>query len=137
MKTDIRQYVGGCADCQLAKEPRNKLPVRPWENVIVDVYCPLPRSHKGNNCILILIDTFSKFMGPEQLVSDNASYFISKLFKDTCFELGIKHITTSLYYPSPNLVQRVNKNVKLALLSKKTYYGSSNWHWPTMVRIRC
>lgn len=114
---------------------------RSWERVHVDVFGPLVRSRKGNVALLVLVDCFSKFvvllpirdlksktlvraltdsvwrlLGPPcELVSDNASCFISGEFQDMCFEWGVRHFTSSPYYPKGNIVERVNKNLKSCL----------------------
>jgi hypothetical protein len=48
-------------------------------------------------------------------VSDNAAVFKSKIFYDLCFPWGIRHITTSPYYPQAPQVERFNRNLKVAL----------------------
>jgi hypothetical protein len=40
---------------------------------------------------------FSSFSVPEVLVSDNVQCFASQEFRQFCFELGVKHVTTSPY----------------------------------------
>ncbi|KAJ8885919.1 hypothetical protein PR048_012125 [Dryococelus australis] len=93
-----------------------KLDCKWWSSHLNRVYGHLwtLTSIDGNNCILILIDGFSKFCvllplrdmeahnivkvlfdsvwktfgSPEQIVSDNASYFNSRVIKDMCFVLG-------------------------------------------------
>jgi transposase InsO family protein len=45
---------------------------------------------------------FSSFSVPEVLVSDNAQCFTSREIQQFCFELGVKHVTTSLYYSQPS-----------------------------------
>ncbi|KAJ8884718.1 hypothetical protein PR048_016576 [Dryococelus australis] len=109
------------------KQPHNsqigmhsaEIPVHPWEEVFVDMHGPLPRSQYLSICTArylgpvkkILVERIWKmFGGTEHLVSVQRD-----LFNGMCFEWGIKHITTSLYYPRPNFVERVNKNVKVAL----------------------
>ncbi|KAJ8885492.1 hypothetical protein PR048_011690 [Dryococelus australis] len=79
-------------------------------------YFVTPRNMKAGNIVKTLVDCVWKIFGsPEQLVSDKASYFNSRILKDICFEWEMKHINTCPYYPFPNLVDRVNKNVKVAL----------------------
>ncbi|KAJ8878277.1 hypothetical protein PR048_018854 [Dryococelus australis] len=75
-----------------------------------------------------LIDCIWKMFGggAEQLVSDNTSYFLSKLFKGISFEWRIKRITTNPYYPCQNLVERVDKDVKVAL---SIFHSHVHWSW--------
>ncbi|KAJ8879580.1 hypothetical protein PR048_020188 [Dryococelus australis] len=89
-----------------------ELPVRPWEKVFVDIYRPFPRSRIGNNCILIMIVTFSKFliifpirdmkaMNIVKVLVERGWKFFGgpELFKEMCFEWWTKHTSSSPYYP--------------------------------------
>ena len=114
---------------------------RPMQRLFVDFMGPLIRTKNGNQVILSVIDGFSKFVWmfplrrscaqlvvdrlsrdtigvfgvPESIVSDNASVFKSKIFQDFCFRWGMRHITTSPYYPQGSLVERFHRNLKAAL----------------------
>lgn len=105
--------------------------------------CTLHRSKAGNTALLVCVDAFSKFVWMvsvresttrtkikalqenifgsfsvlEVLVSDNAQCFTSREFRQFCFGLGIKHVTTSLYYPQPSHAERFNKNLRAALIA--------------------
>jgi hypothetical protein len=57
---------------------------------------------------------FSSYGVPRSIVSDNARAFFSTQFKNMCFGWGIRHITTSPFYPKPNHVERFNRNLKIA-----------------------
>ena len=87
----------------------------PLERIFIDFMGPLVRTKKGNQAILVVMDSFSKFVAfypvrsitsavvcevlehkyfmnygvPKSLVSDNAKVFKSKLFYDFCFQWGI------------------------------------------------
>ena len=97
------------------------------ENLFIDYVGPLPRSKSGNSFLLVCVDAFSKFVWllplrqanarltilalqnhvfqhfglPAIIVSDNGPQFISGEFRRMCFATGIKHVTTSPYYPQP------------------------------------
>ncbi|KAJ8888810.1 hypothetical protein PR048_008302 [Dryococelus australis] len=112
---EIDKFVRECQECQLAKQPQNskvghysvKLSMRPWEKQILYVI-PL-RDMKANNVVKALVHRAWKVFGsPEQW--------------------GIKHVNTSPYYPCPNLVERLNKNVKVAL---HIFHNSDQHHWDT------
>jgi transposase InsO family protein len=65
-------------------------------------------------------------------VTDNAQCFVSREFKQFCFELGVKHITTSPYYPQPSHAERFNRNLRAALIayhsnSQNTWDQNLNW----------
>ncbi|KAM7308007.1 uncharacterized protein ISCGN_011642 [Ixodes scapularis] len=114
----------------------------PWEIVARDIAGPLPRSPRGNQYLLVvtdhfskwvelyplrklvseriwekLLDTFLRFGTPKCLVSDNASYFTSKVFVDSCLALNIKHKRTTPYHPQANITERVNRNLKSMLIA--------------------
>ncbi|KAJ8885479.1 hypothetical protein PR048_011677 [Dryococelus australis] len=119
MNVRIDTSVKECRECQLVKQP------------VISKVGPL-----GNNCILILVDGLSKciifiplgdmkagnivkalvdrvwsiFGGHETMISDNATYLNSRLVS---WGGGGKHIKTSPFYHCPNLVERVNKNIKV------------------------
>jgi transposase InsO family protein len=110
---------------------------RPMQNLLIDFVGKFPRSKAGNKVILVCVDAFSKFIWlipvrntttrattkalkekicssfsvPETLVSDNAQYFTSWEFRHFCFELGVKHVHTSPYYPEPSHAERFNKKL--------------------------
>lgn len=114
----------------------------PWECVAVDVMGPFPRSPRGNQYLLVvtdhfskwvelfalrsltskriwscLMETFTRFGFPAKLISDNATYFASKVFRDSCAALGIQHKRTSPYHPQANITERVNRNLKSMLIA--------------------
>jgi hypothetical protein len=114
---------------------------KPMERIFIDFVGPIVRSRQGNLAILVVLDGFSKFVAmypvrkitssavvaclvdkyfpsfgiPTYIVSDNASVFRSRLFYNTCFSWGIKHLTISPYYPQASQVERFNRNLKAAL----------------------
>ncbi|KAM7282951.1 integrase [Ixodes scapularis] len=114
----------------------------PWECVACDVVGPFPRSPRGNQYLLVvtdhftkwvemfplrkldskkiwdcLLETFARFGFAATLITDNASYFVSKVFVDACKALGIRHKRTSPYHPQANITERVNRNLKQMLVS--------------------
>jgi transposase InsO family protein len=124
---------------------------RPFQKVFIDVG-KFPRSRAGNTMILVRVDAFSKFVWlihvreattlatvkalrnrvfsafsvPGVLVSDNAKCFVSRKFRQFCFGLGIKHITTTPYYPQPSHAERFNRNLRSALIA---FHSDSQTTW--------
>lgn len=116
---------------------------RPLEKVFIDYVGPLPRSKSGKKFLLVCVDAFSKFCWlfpmrsataqatvdllrtnlfqhfgiPATIVSDNGTQFTSHLFKRMCFGHGIRHVTTSPYYPQPSHAERFNRNLRSALIA--------------------
>ena len=129
----------------------SEVPTCPMERLYIDFIGKLPRSRSGNAYALVVVDGFSKFSwifplreattaravsslrsifswtGPPQcLVSDNARQFTSRQFRNFCFGLGIKHVTTSPYYPKPNFSERFNRNLKTMLVA---YHHDDHSSW--------
>ncbi|KAL1447423.1 hypothetical protein WDU94_005583 [Cyamophila willieti] len=68
-------------------------------------------------------DVFSRFGYAQKLISDNGSAFTSNAFEEYCSKHGITHLTTAVYCPRQNPVERKNQNIKtrlrLQLLNKE------------------
>ena len=125
---------------------------RPMQKFFIDYIGKLPRSKTGNTAILVCVDAFSKFVWmipvrqattratikavkerifscfsvPEILVSDNARCFTWREFGQLCFELGVKHVTISSYYPQPSHAERFNRNLRAALIA---YHSGAHTTW--------
>ncbi len=111
------------------------------EKLYIDYFGPLPRASGGDVHVLVVIDAFSKWVEmfpvkristsktidilisemflrygpPKKLVSDNASIFRARKFREMCLSWGIEHVKTTTYHPQANMVERVNRNLKYAL----------------------
>lgn len=118
----------------------------------IDFVGPLPRSKQGNTYLLTVIDSFSKytiflparntnsktvvnllekgvfayFAFPKFMVTDNVKYFTSREVADMCLKHGIRHVTTSPYYPNPSHAERANKNIKTAI---RIFHSSDHTDW--------
>lgn len=121
----------------------SELAERTMEKVFIDYVGKFPRSKSGNTMLLVCVDAFSKFVWllplrqatskstikvlqtslfqhfgvPSTIVSDNGSQFTSHEFRSMCFSHGIKHVTTSPYYPQPSHAERFNRNLRSALIA--------------------
>jgi hypothetical protein len=130
----------------------SQLVSRPLERIFMDFFGPIVRSRRGNIAVLVILDGFSKFVAmypvrritseivkaclvekffpsfgvPQSIVSDNAAVFKSRTFYNLCFSWGIRHITTSPYYPQASQVERFNRNLKAALV---IYHNSQHTRW--------
>jgi hypothetical protein len=59
-------------------------------------------------------------------VSDSSQCFTCREFQQFYFGLGIKHITTSPYYPQPSHAERFNENFHAALIA---YHSEAHTTW--------
>jgi hypothetical protein len=127
------------------------------ERIFVDFVSPVFRSRRGKVAIFVVLDGLSKFVArypisfitseavvmclvekyfpcfrvPQSIVSDNPAVLKSRLFYNTCFSWGIKHITTSPYNPQ---VERFNRNLKAALtIYQNAEHSRGDENLPTLV----
>lgn len=125
---------------------------RPMQRLYIDFTGPYIRSAQGNTVLLSVCDGFSRFVWlfpmrnassklvvkalqnnifgafgvPESIVSDNASVFHSKEYKDCCFKWGIKAIYMSPFFPKGSLCERHHRNLKAALTA---YHHKEHNQW--------
>ena len=123
---------GGCqraAKNTNAKAPLQPLPIvsEPFTKVAFDIVGPLPRTTKGNRYLLTMIclytkypvaipirrvdnetilnammEVFSIFGIPQEILMDQGSVFCSKLTRFFCKTLKIDKVKTSPYHPQSN-----------------------------------
>lgn len=143
LSRDVKKIVNKCHICQLSKCNNFKYfgPCQPivtqdiGDLVMADIYGPLPKGTFGYQYILVVQDSFCKFVKlypmrrataqsvvtkikqfieiikPKAIMTDNGSQFISHLWKDSLHALGIKTIYTTVRNPRPNSTERVNKEL--------------------------
>ena len=124
MFKDIKETVRACKICQYIKPDttggvglgKTRTPDRPNQVVAFDVVTGLPRTNAGYNCILVIVDDFTKFCAaiemkdktaesvakafmrhwvrflgtPQQLHSDEGTEVDSSLMQDICTLLRIR-----------------------------------------------
>jgi hypothetical protein len=137
---DIRQRAKSAQNTRVGLH-NSQIVTKPMERIFIDFKGPIIRSRQGNLALLVVLDSFSNFVAmcpvrkiksdavvsslvgrhfpcfgiPNCIVSDNAAVFKSRLFYNTCFSCGIKHVTISPDYPQASQVERFNRNLKGAL----------------------
>lgn len=133
-------------------EPR--ITTHPWQIIALDFVGPLPRSKKQNQYILSVVDLFSKWIMllpfrkidsvslctalrdqwffrnsiPEAVITDNATCFLSREFKNLLNRFDIRHWLNAKYHSQANPVERVNRTVNTAI---RTYVKSDQKLWDT------
>jgi hypothetical protein len=129
MWAEILDYIHRSDLCQRLKPAQNTRVVlhsatpfsENMERFFIDFMGPSTRSKWGNVVILVVFDSFSKFVSffhvrkisyqvvcdclqralfpacgtPVSIVTENAKVFLCKQIKDLCFRWGITHITTT------------------------------------------
>lgn len=150
MKHDIRKYVQNCSVCKMTK-PTNKIqraPMgknrdsnTPWRQIALDFIGPFPLSKNGHRWLLVVVDTFSKYVVlaplrqataektilmlkeqiftkfgvPEIIILDNVSQLRSNLFKECAKTYGIKLWYTANYHPQANPTEAANQTIITAI----------------------
>ena len=65
-------------------------------------------------------NVIARFGVPSQIICDNGAAFASQLFKDFCFNFGIKLTHSTPYHPICNaMVERSFRTLKAALLGTR------------------
>lgn len=145
MREHIKRFIRRCPCCQKMSQLKSSIKANPFtmstyevmERLAVDFIERLTPDEDGNDHILVIIDTFSRFvelvpckgataknaakalfahMGRygsfAQLLSDRGSAFISGVFKELLLFAGTEHLTSTPYSKEENsIVERSNKEV--------------------------
>ena len=97
MSREVEDYCRSCAVCA-ANKGSNEMPaglLQPlpipsgvWESVGVDFVGPLPQSTEGNDCILVLVDRFSKMVKLRPCKKTITAVQTGRLLLDMLLEVG-------------------------------------------------
>lgn len=162
MRQDVSRYVARCTVCQTTKSKENQGPAglmgsqrvvsRPWEMVAADLIGPLPRSASGFKYILVVLDTFTKFVLliplraataalvakhleqdvflifgiPRYLICDNGAEFTGRAVKILAEEYKLRLLYNPSRHPQANPAERVNKTIGNLL---RAYVGENHRRW--------
>ena len=154
-------YVKGCMECNQNKKATvsARHPMlsyhsgSPMERVHLDFIGPLPRTERGNEHILMMVDQFTKWVEciplpsqsaeetaraavnqffsrfgcPFQVFTDQGRNFESSLFREMCELLHIHKSRTTPYRPSANgQVERCNRTLMAAV---RCFIGKNQRSW--------
>ena len=166
LSRDMESYVSSCSTCSQNKKNKcyGKAPLTeyqagaPMERVHIDFIGPLPRTERGNEHCLMMVDRFTKWVEciplpsqkaevtaraavdefflrfgfPFQLFSDQGRNFESKLFEALCKMLEIHKARTTPYRPSANgQVERFNRTLMDAV---RCFLGKAQNKWDQHVQ---
>jgi hypothetical protein len=71
MRKDVGRYIRNCRKCQQIKQPntlpQGELSPKPapeerWESISLDFIVKLPKTARGNDAVLVIVDRFSKYV---------------------------------------------------------------------------
>ena len=157
----VAEYVASCDVCSRSKktDKYGRTPMKeyqagaPMERVHIDFLGPLPKTPRGNEHILMMVDQFTKWVEcvplpsqtaevtakaavdnffsrfgcPFQIFSDQGRNFESKLFTALCDALRIHKSRTTPYRPSANgQAERYNRSLMDAI---RCFIGKSQNQW--------
>ena len=148
LKSDVSKYCKTCHTCQMVGKPNQTIPKaqlhpipafdEPFSRILIDCVGPLPRTKSGNEYLLTIMCTstrfpeaiplrniktksivkalikFFTFVGlPKSVQSDQGSNFMSGIFQQVMHELGIKQFRSSAYHPeSQGALERFHQTLE-------------------------
>eukprot|EP00253_Pinus_taeda_P022601 PITA_22601 len=128
--------------------------VRPFAKWGIDYVTCNPRSARGHGYIIVAVDYFTKwaeamptlsedghtvaqflfnhvisrFGVPQAIITDHGKHFRNRMMVELTTQLGLRHDSSSPYYPQANgQVEDVNK-VLVTMLQRTVGMHKSNWH---------
>lgn len=143
MREDMKSFIQSCSFCQKhahnASDPSSStiLVPEPFDTVAVDTLGPLPRSPDGHEYIIVLIDTFSRFVelrpapdtsalsaakamidvfgrfgAPRHVKTDGGTQYTASLIQSLLDRLNVHHLYSIPYRPQSNgVVERANQEI--------------------------
>jgi len=168
----IRKYIKNCPHCQKMSELKYPIKTNPFvtnskspmDRINVDTIGPLPEAIDGSNYILVIIDSFSRYINlyptkstsaldaviplihhvglfglPKEILSDNGTQFANELMDELTKALNIDQRFTTPYSKEENgIVERSNKEVMRhlrAIIFDKNILGEWYIYLPLVQRI--
>jgi hypothetical protein len=134
LRQEVNKYIRSCTACAIAKPTTKKqglytplpTPDRPWESISMDYMSGLPSTKRGNDCVFVVVDRFSKmailvackknitteataklffervwvhFGIPQTIVSDRDSRFLSTFWSSLWSLLDTKLTKSTTFHP--------------------------------------
>ncbi|XP_076054461.1 uncharacterized protein LOC143033145 [Oratosquilla oratoria] len=151
LRRDVGTYCRTCRPCQLVGKPSpsikpfplQPIPVikEPFSRITIDCVGPLPKTPRGHQFLLTIIDSATRYpeaiplrritaknvvralvhfftqVGlPTVIQSDQGSNFTSRLFNQVMESLGVKQSRSSAYHPqSQGVIERFHQTLKRIL----------------------
>ncbi len=149
LDAEVKRFCRACPTCQRTSpstpppSPLIPLPIIevPFERIGMDLVGPLPKSARGHEHILVVVDYATRYpeaiplrkatskaiaqelfllcsrVGiPAEILTDQGTPFMSRTMADLCRLLQVKQLRTSVYHPQTDgLVERFNQTLKRML----------------------
>ncbi|KAL0176575.1 hypothetical protein M9458_028905, partial [Cirrhinus mrigala] len=160
LDAEVKRFCQACPTCQRTSarkpppSPLIPLPIIdvPFERIGMDLVGPLPKSARGHEHILVVVDyatrypeavplrkatakniaqelfqLFSRVGIPTEILTDQGTPFMSRLMADLCRLLRVKQLRTTVYHPQTDgLVERFNQTLK-RMLRRVTAEDRKDW----------
>jgi hypothetical protein len=137
MKKDVHDMVQSCITCQMAKPDRTKssgllqpllVPEGSWQIISLDFIKGLPLS-SGANCILVVVDKFTKYAHFVALKHPYTTASVAKIFIDQIYRLqsmpsSIISVRDRIF--TSNLWQELFRLAKVQLRMSSAYHPQSD-----------
>ena len=161
MLGDVTNIVGKCVTCHLTKSSFKPglytplpVPVRPWEDVSMDFIVALPRTQRGKDAIMVVVDRFSKMAHfvachktddasmvadlyyreivrlhgiPKTIVSDRDSKFLSYFWNTLWRKVGTKLLFSTSHHPQTDGQTEVTNRTLGTLLRGLVSKTQKDW----------
>lgn len=141
---------------QLPEAGNQRITYKPFQIIALDFIQSLPRSKEGHAHLLVISDLFSKwcllipvkritvsqvvkileqswfrrYSVPEFIITDNASTFLSREFRELLAKYQIRHWTNPRHHSQSNPVERLNRTINACI---RTYVKDNQKLWDTRV----
>ena len=163
LETDVRRYIRGCDQCQRNKPILRRtpgllqplpIPLGKWTDVSMDFITKLPKTSRGHDSILVVVDRFTKWAYmfpvaetidapataklffdrvvtrhglPRAIVSDRDTRFLSSFWQTLWATVGTKLQMSTAYHPQTDgQTEVVNKVITQTL---RAFIGPAQTDW--------
>lgn len=150
MRSDVTTLISRCGTCQRAKSHFRPgmytplpVPLQPWEDLSMDFIVALPRTARGFDAIMVVVDRFSKMSHftpchktedashvadlffrdivrlhglPRTIVSDRDSKFLSHFWRLLWGKIGTKLLFSTSHHPQTDGQTEVTNRTLSTLL---------------------